>query len=221
MPPIGSPIACTDLVLVDLDLHRVPGGELATDHDRRPPAAGGERGPDRELDLLRRLLADRDAVRGADVFLDRIVEVEAAGADRSARHRPPIDTTAISDRAPPMSTMRFPIGSWTGRRRADRRGQRLLDKRDLLRARGAERVLERAPLDLRALRRDCTRARAAAGTARRPTFGITSSSIRSVISNSVIVPARSGRTARTLPESSPIRLPGLRTRSPRRARRSA
>jgi hypothetical protein len=28
---------------------------------------------------------------------------------------PPIETTAISDRAPPMSTMRLPTGSWIGR----------------------------------------------------------------------------------------------------------
>ena len=28
---------------------------------------------------------------------------------------PPIDTTAISERAPPMSTTRLPTGSWIGR----------------------------------------------------------------------------------------------------------
>ena len=28
---------------------------------------------------------------------------------------PPIDTTAISERAPPMSTIKLPIGSWIGR----------------------------------------------------------------------------------------------------------
>ena len=43
---------------------------------------------------------------------------------------PPMEATAISVVPPPMSTIRFPIGSWI-RRRADRGGERLLDEHDV------------------------------------------------------------------------------------------
>ena len=50
------------------------------------------------------------------MLLDRRVQVEPAAAHAVARcTTPPIETTAISERAPPISTIRCPIGSWIGR----------------------------------------------------------------------------------------------------------
>src|SRR3954452_10056527 len=116
---------------------------------------------------------------------------------------PPIETTAISERAPPMSTMRLPIGSWIG------------SPAPIAAASGSPTsVTCFAPL-----------ISTASSSARRSTgelsdaivistrgFGyrpgaarrITTSSRRCVISNSVKVPSRSGRTPTTPPEPLPM-----------------
>ena len=115
---------------------------------------------------------------------------------------PPIETTAISERPPPMSTIRLPSGSCTGR------------FAPTAAASGSSTGTTCRPPAKRIARSIARRSTAEAdggtqtstlgfGNRVTPTRRSTIASIRCVTSNSVIVPSRSGRTASTLPDSPP------------------
>ena len=115
---------------------------------------------------------------------------------------PPIETTAISVRPPPMSTIRFPSGSWTGRLAptAAASGSSTGTTCRPPAYRIARSIARRSTPDDEGGTHTRTR-----GFGKRvtPTRWKTTASIRCVTSNSVMVPSRSGRTASTLPESPP------------------
>ena len=118
---------------------------------------------------------------------------------------PPIDTTAISDRPPPMSTIRLPIGSWIGRPApiaAASGSSTSVTLRPPPANRTASSIARFSTSEL--IDGTATRTRGLGKRVEIERF-TTTSSMRWVMSNSVIAPARSGRTATTLPESPPIR----------------
>ena len=119
---------------------------------------------------------------------------------------PPIETTAISERPPPMSTIRLPIGSWMGRPApiaAASGSSTSVTLRPPPAKRTASSIARFSTSELIDGHRD-QHARPGEARGRCERF-TTTSSIRWVMSNSVMAPARSGRTATTLPESPPIR----------------
>ena len=105
-------------------------------------------GADRELDLLRGRLADREVVLAADVGHDRLVEVVAAepqrGLDDDLAHREHRDLArAAADVDDHVAGRLGDVEPG-----ADRRRDRLLDQRDLARAGRQARLLDRARLDV-------------------------------------------------------------------------
>ena len=165
---------------------------------------GRVRRADRELDLLRGALADRDAVLAPQVRLDGGVDVEPADADGLERddaaerdHRHLARATAdVDDHVAERLVDR--------QRRADGGGHRLLDEVGLRRA-GAPRRLEHgALLDVRDGGRHADEHTGAV----EPRDTRRAAKIRRirrwVISKSVIAPPRSGRTATMWPGVRPI-----------------
>ena len=121
---------------------------------------------------------------------------------------PPIETTAISERAPPMSTTRLPIGSWIGRpapiAAASGSSTSVTCRPPLIAT--ASSSARRSTGELPEAIVISTRGRGnRPGTDRRST----ASRKRCVTSNSVIVPCRSGR----IPTTSPVPPPMMRQAS--------
>ena len=104
--------------------HQLPAPDLG------PELLGGRVGrADRDLDLLRRPLADGDAVLPADVGLDGGVDVEADPTRTAWRATtPPREMSADSEVPPPMSTTMLADRLVDGQSGADGRGHRLLDE---------------------------------------------------------------------------------------------
>ena len=203
MPRTGSPIALRTSSSVTFTSTVLPVASSRPVTTAALPAGRRERRADRDLDLLGGLLADRDPVLVADVLLHGGVEVEAAERRRAPAH----DAAHRDDRhlRPPAADV------------DDRWPDRLVhgQARRRSRPRAAPRrgsPAARPPNGSRPRSRGARPPSSSTGTAT-STRGrgnrtvivrrITTSIMRWVMSNSVIVPCRSGRTASTLPESPP------------------
>ena len=149
MPRTGSPIALRTSSSESRTCTVFPLASSRPITTAALPVGCRERRSDRDLDLLRRLLADRHAVLVADVPLHGGVEVEAADRHGSTAH----DAAHRDDGH--LGTPAADVGHEMadrlvhGQTGADRGRERFFDQGHLAHARRPDRFLDRPSLDLR------------------------------------------------------------------------